>query len=434
VIGAAEAGSIDYIDTVKVQADGSILAYGTTQGTMPGGAGTASGSDHFLAKYDSAGTLLWARNLGNPDGTNDDTGIAAWEDEFTAYIATNSREEANANSTGYTDPDGNEFALLGSIRATTLKVTLGDFTGDGAVDWNDYDQMKQAIDGGFVGDTYDWDTDGDSDGDDVAMMLSDVLDSVAGDWSMSGGYDVRDITRATELAFAGGSDREILDFDNNGVVENADVDTWLQTAATANGFTNPYRRGDINLDHDVDLDDGSVLVANFGTVGGMDWQDGDFNGDDAVDLNDGALLVASFGPDDGDTAGNGGQAVWTFDAVVNGLATLISVDSNGQALLITEALDGATLELVQQAVPFSAPQPGPGAQVGELLTSNFITGQELIDISVPAPGVYSFNARWNVLGGDEQSVRFQIEFIPEPASLALLGLGGLLVLRRRRNA
>ena len=51
---------------------------------------------------------------------------------------------------------------------------------------------------------------------------------------------------------------------------------------------------------------------------------------------------------------------------------------------------------------------------------------------MPAPGVYTFEARWNVLGGTEQSTQFTIEFIPEPASLALMGLGGLMLLRRRR--
>ena len=198
--------------------------------------------------------------------------------------------------------------------------------------------------------------------------------------------------------------------------------------------------GDVNADSIVDLNDANVLVGNFGQpVGGTTWFQGDFNDDGNVDLNDANDLVGNFGVSYADsatanaTAGTTGAAEWTFDAVVNGLSTTITIDAVEQALLSTTALDGATLTLVQQAVPFSTAQPGPGAQVGEFLTSNFVTGQEIIDITVPDFGIYTFEALYNTAGGGAGTTQtFQIEFIPEPTSIALLGLGGLALLRRRR--
>ena len=223
-------------------------------------------------------------------------------------------------------------------------------------------------------------------------------------------------------------------------------DTWQLTSA-----------GDANRDGLVDLNDANALVGNFNAtgVGGNDpsvdnWAVGDFNDDDNVNLSDANILVGNFGADYSqlnwssgggdplaavtpDTAGTTGAAEWTFDAVVNGLSTTITIDAVEQALLSTTALDGATLTLVQQAVPFSTAQPGPGAQVGEFLTSNFVTGQEIIDITVPDFGIYTFEALYNTAGGGAGTTQtFQIEFIPEPTSIALLGLGGLALLRRRR--
>lgn len=53
--------------------------------------------------------------------------------------------------------------------------------------------------------------------------------------------------------------------------------------------------GDTNCDCDVDLADLSVLLANFGTIGGATRSQGDMNGDGSVDLSDLAVLLANFG-------------------------------------------------------------------------------------------------------------------------------------------
>ena len=53
--------------------------------------------------------------------------------------------------------------------------------------------------------------------------------------------------------------------------------------------------GDINGDGTVDLADLSIMLSNYGTTGGMTYQDGDLDGDGAVDLSDLSLLLSNYG-------------------------------------------------------------------------------------------------------------------------------------------
>ena len=53
--------------------------------------------------------------------------------------------------------------------------------------------------------------------------------------------------------------------------------------------------GDLDLDCDVDLEDLSRLLANYGTTGGATYADGDLDGDRDVDLADLAALLANYG-------------------------------------------------------------------------------------------------------------------------------------------
>lgn len=128
-----------------------------------------------------------------------------------------------------------------------------------------------------------------------------------------------------------------------------------------------------------------------------------------------------------------GGATWNFPDAVLGLETEITVDATTVALLQTKALDGAELRLTQQAVPFSTPQAGPGDAVGEFMTVDFVTGQEVIAITAPSDGTYTFQAESQIVGEDALAGAFQIRFgIPEPASMGLLSIAGLFGFRRRR--
>lgn len=57
----------------------------------------------------------------------------------------------------------------------------------------------------------------------------------------------------------------------------------------------PLKPGDLDRDGDVDLSDLAQLLANYGTTGGMSYEDGDLDGDADVDLSDLARLLANYG-------------------------------------------------------------------------------------------------------------------------------------------
>ena len=80
-------------------------------------------------------------------------------------------------------------------------------------------------------------------------------------------------------------------------VDNDDLTTWLSEAATHNGFATSYRRGDTELDRDVDLTDFLNLAGNFdpaGAAGPHPWAHGNFDGDMDVDLADFNSLATNF--------------------------------------------------------------------------------------------------------------------------------------------
>jgi parallel beta-helix repeat protein len=78
---------------------------------------------------------------------------------------------------------------------------------------------------------------------------------------------------------------EPLDLDGSGTIDNGDVDLWLSTAGTTNGFASAYRRGDANLDGMVDGSDFGIWNAHkFSST--LLWDQGNFNGDAVTDGGD----------------------------------------------------------------------------------------------------------------------------------------------------
>ncbi len=77
------------------------------------------------------------------------------------------------------------------------------------------------------------------------------------------------------------------EFDLNGdnVIDNADRDLWLASAALENGLDSAYLVGDANLDGVVDVSDFNIWNGNKFN-GTLRWDNGDFNGDGFADVSD----------------------------------------------------------------------------------------------------------------------------------------------------
>jgi beta propeller repeat protein len=99
----------------------------------------------------------------------------------------------------------------------------------------------------------------------------------------------------------------VFDLNSDNVVDAADLNEWLSLAATENGHSSAYLRGDTDLDRNVDLADYSALATNFdptGSLGSHGWGHGNSDGDNDVDLADYNVLASNFSP-----AGYGAAAV-----------------------------------------------------------------------------------------------------------------------------
>ena len=109
------------------------------------------------------------------------------------------------------------------------------------------------------------------------------------DFSSDGGCEVGDLNALLAVGpVAPGvpaSGNEQFDLVEDGVIDNADVDEWLTIAASENGFTSPYKRGDANLDGVVDASDFNIWYAGKFTSTLL-WDHGNFDGDGVADVSD----------------------------------------------------------------------------------------------------------------------------------------------------
>jgi hypothetical protein len=76
-----------------------------------------------------------------------------------------------------------------------------------------------------------------------------------------------------------------FDLTGDGVIDNADVDQWLASAASLNGLGSSYKRGDANLDGTVDGSDFGLWNSHKFTSTLL-WDRGNFNGDAVTDGGD----------------------------------------------------------------------------------------------------------------------------------------------------
>ncbi|XAL98913.1 PEP-CTERM sorting domain-containing protein [Phycisphaeraceae bacterium D3-23] len=135
-------------------------------------------------------------------------------------------------------------------------------------------------------------------------------------------------------------------------------------------------------------------------------------------------------------ASAGDAAVATYDATtgdlifdINGQVQLIGVESIGN-VRPGEAAGSLTL--------FGGAVNADATQFDENSIAYFFGANQFFDTGrfeigpVLATGLGESDITFEYAGADGQSVAGQVIVVPEPGSLALLGLGGLALLRRRR--
>ena len=215
--------------------------------------------------------------------------------------------------------------------------------------------------------------------------------------------------------------------------------------------------GDANEDGLVDLKDATIVNANFGQNPRV-WGQGDFNSDTAVDLQDWGLLKTNFGlvsgqpgsgtPDTsltlvidlstedawlknttGAALGFDGYEIWSAGGLLAPTGWQSIADSvNSQPLdvlltLGTGALSFGELTATQDLLAeFS------------LLRAATLPAGGIWYIGEPAPQASLADLAFFYSRPGVADTKYQggIEIVPEPATLGLLLVGGLALLRRRR--
>ena len=147
------------------------------------------------------------------------------------------------------------------------------------------------------------------------IMLSSGFDPVAQGWRLApycdftpdASCDLADINQMfqagsliTGVTTSGSTDR--MDLVDNDTLDASDITEWLAQAVTTNGHGSPDRRGDTELDRDVNITDFNALASHFDPTGVEDplngpfWNKGNFDGDGDTDITDFNLLASDFPP------------------------------------------------------------------------------------------------------------------------------------------
>lgn len=210
--------------------------------------------------------------------------------------------------------------------------------------------------------------------------------------------------------------------------------------------------GDANLDGDVDVfrfdggGDAQILTSNLGTLSGATWTDGNFNGDGDVDvfqfdgLGDAQLLTSNLGfpgtaasraavasGEEGDVSAM--TASGTYDPATGAVVVEIGT---GVGVVGLESLAGGTLVPTNLTDALAASQ-ATADTIAFFGAGGLPAGEyDLGFIVRPGILVEDLGFGYTPIGGDFTATGLVV--VPEPTALAVLGIGGLAAMTRRRHA
>ena len=267
---------------------------------------------------------------------------------------------------------------------------------------------------------------------------------------------------AQGATFAGGF------WNKEGIVDYFSLDVDAASDVAMNYDTTPdfyavSRAGDADRDGDVDFtenplgggdgnSDLNILNNNAGTTTGATWAQGDFDDDGDVDFTENPLgggdgqsdlnilnsnAGTSYSDLGEDNAGGTGTAELVYD-YATGKVWIETADATINTIELFT--DGSTLVIDTGAVGNlngSAPNDLNSSALQYFVSSGLPTGESLIGQILPGnltegDVVLGTNLLFRFARAGEAPQSGVVTLIPEPTSIALLGLGGLALLRRRR--
>ena len=194
------------------------------------------------------------------------------------------------------------------------------------------------------------------------------------------------------------------------------------------------RPGDFEVDGDVDFADFTYLAANYGQSG-KSWVDGDADGNGKVEFTDFTYLAANYGSDtDSSTESPSAGTVELHVDVATGEMWLVGNAAALSGYNITSAANSLLPDADGLASPFQfyLANETDDISAASLGAGVLIEGELALDAAYDTAGPMDLGFSYGIFG-QGGSVSGDVIVVPEPACLALLALGGLAALRRRRH-